>query len=68
MAERKVQQFYASEDDFYEFGSARTLNLTDDELNALNEATGEPVLLEGHGGYFSPHRRRPGTQCRLLAG
>lgn len=52
MSVRKVQQFDPHEDDFYELGDPRTLDLTDDELNALNEGTGEPVLLERHHGFF----------------
>jgi hypothetical protein len=52
MAERKVQQFEPREDDFYEIGDPRMLDLTDDELSALNDGTGEPVLLERHRGFF----------------
>jgi hypothetical protein len=53
MAERKVQQFYLREDDFYELGDPRALDLTDDELNALSEHGREAILLERHDGFFS---------------
>lgn len=52
MAQRKVQEFYASEGDFYERGDPKTLDLTDDEINSLGADEGEPVLLERHNGFF----------------
>jgi hypothetical protein len=52
MARHKVQQFRASEDDFYELGGQQMLDLTDDELNMLHEGAGEPILLERHDGFF----------------
>jgi hypothetical protein len=52
MTTRKVLQFYVEQDDFFEFGDPQILDLTDDELGALNKEAGEPVLLENRNGFF----------------
>lgn len=52
MTERKVQEFRASESDFYELGDPKTLDLTDKELASLNAGDGEPILLDRHNGFF----------------
>jgi hypothetical protein len=53
MAERKVQQFYETEDEFHELGDEQTLELTDAELKLLEEGGGMPVYLDAHDGFFA---------------
>lgn len=52
MPECMVQQFYADEDDFFNFGDPRMVGLTGEELALLEEGTSEPVLLDRLNGFF----------------
>jgi hypothetical protein len=52
MTERNVQEFRASESDFYELGDPKTLELTDDEIASLHAGEGEPILLDRYNGFF----------------
>lgn len=52
MPECMVQQFYADEDDFFNFGDPRMIGLTGEELALLEEGNSEPVLLDRLDGFF----------------
>ena len=54
MRQRKLQQFLARDDDFFEIGDLQIVDLTDAEIAALDASEGEPVLLERLGGFFLP--------------
>ncbi|MGP8431918.1 hypothetical protein ACT2FY_00445 [Paraburkholderia fungorum] len=48
-----VQQFYETDDQFYELGGEQTIDLTDEELTQLQERDGEVVFLASRNGHFA---------------
>ncbi|MDR5741548.1 hypothetical protein QCE73_00095 [Caballeronia sp. LZ029] len=52
MAERKVQQFYETEDQFYEQGGEQMLDLSEGEIAKLEGGDGSPIYLSEKNGFF----------------